>query len=309
MHFQNKIIQEIILKNNFFFFFFLTLLWFWCKQNHINWAKYQHISQPSYQSVMCAAAAQTRVNRLCSSFNAISARDCSRQSGAVHAAGSWSAAVCTGVWCNYTTLLIGLVSIPTHVLNTTLVHLALRRPLNYFSCSAFFFFFSKQTLKCFSFQPLSVFLRRHFLLLSLCPCWPRSPFHGWAVGVTSMTISHSFLISPQIFLIKSLLDEVTVNRTSPPALLLISAASRIPLLFISHPPRLPWLSCFSLLRSPRRKYLFRETGGEGAGRSPDLHEELFRRDGEKEVEEGNWRWCPCRTERERGRERWMEMYS
>lgn len=80
MHFQNKIIQEIILKNFF--------LWFWCKQNHINSAKYQHIRQSSCQSVMCAAATQTLVNCLCSSFNAISARDCPRQSGAVHAAGT-----------------------------------------------------------------------------------------------------------------------------------------------------------------------------------------------------------------------------
>lgn len=51
-----------------------------------------------------------------------------------------------------------------------------------------------------------------------------------------------------------------------------------------HPPPLP-LSCFSLLRSLRGTNLLRE--GE-AERSPDLHDELFRLDGEKEVEEGNW---------------------
>lgn len=55
MHFQNKIIQEIILKN-IYIYFFLTLLWFWYKRYHINSAKYQHISQSSCQSVMCAAA-------------------------------------------------------------------------------------------------------------------------------------------------------------------------------------------------------------------------------------------------------------
>lgn len=82
--------------------------------------------------------------------------------------------------------------------------------------------------------------------------------------------------------------------SSPPNLLLTSTAqghSLAPPPLLHHLPPPLSLPCFSRLSSPRGKYLL----GEGeAGRSPDLHDGLFRLQGEGEgVEDNVMGWCEC----------------